>query len=155
MENAKKFDVARFARLVAIILGVIVIILGVFAAGVAVGFSKAKFSYEWGDNYHRVFGGPRRGWMPPPSNLPGMRGDDFINPAGAAGMVIKVTTDTVYINGSDHVEKNVIVDSGTVIRKGRTDIQITDLKVDDRVVVVGAPSTSGQIEAKLIRVFDR
>ena len=51
-------------------------------------------------------------------------------------------------------EKTIIVNGKTVIRKFRDALKSADLKVNDSVVVVGDPNEEGQIEAKLIRVFD-
>jgi len=42
------------------------------------------------------------------------------------------------------------------VRRGRDTIKVQDMKPNDQVVVFGSPTTStGQIEAKFIRVFDQ
>lgn len=142
--------------------GLLVLLLAVFGCGMYVGFSKARFSYQWGENYHRIFGGPQL-FGPPPRDLPrkmgGMMnreiGVGFINPNSAAGVVIRFDSSTLYIKGNDNVERSIIVNDQTVIRQGRNNISVIDLKTDDQVVVLGTPSSTGQIEAKLIRVFNK
>jgi len=153
MKNFQDWPWFKTAQAFLVVLGVAVIVLAIFGAGMMAGFRKAQFSYQWGDNYHRMFGGPKQGWMPPPPGGPGFRGEDFINANGVVGMVIKTDTTSLFIKGVDDVEKNVVVGADTVIRRGRETIQLGDLKTDDRVVILGAPSSTGQIEAKLIRVF--
>lgn len=138
----------------------LIVALAVFSAGMFVGFHKAKFSYQWGDNYQRIFGMPRemqnkqsRGMEPRgPMRIFGDEG--FINPNSAAGTVIKTDTSTLFIKGDDNVERNIIVNSSTVIMQGHSQLKLSDLRTDDKVVILGSPSSTGQVEAKLIRVFN-
>ena len=59
--KSKKFKIA------ALVVGVLIVALVSFGGGVAVGFMKARFSYNFGENYERNFvGGPFQG--------PGMMG---------------------------------------------------------------------------------
>ena len=134
-----------------IVIGVVllIVILFSFGAGMFVGYNKARFSYAWGENYERNFGGPHRGifgFMP---------GDGFMNAHGTFGSVlnINVPSSTLIINGQDNIEKTVLVSSSTILREGRDAVQLSNLKVNDPVVVVGSPNDRGQIEAKLIRVL--
>lgn len=145
-------------KIVLICLAGLVMVLAVFSAGMMVGFRKARFSYQWGENYHKNFGGPKLGpqgpmGMPPRDFLKGARGDEFINPNGLSGSVIKFATSTLYIKGDDGVEKSVVISANTLIRAGMNTVKLSDLKTDDKVVILGVPSSTGQIEAKLIRVF--
>lgn len=147
-------DSKWFKGTILTILGVIVLAL-VFSAGIGIGYRKANFSYQWGDNYHKMFGGPSQGFMrqmPPPLEQMGMR-DEFINPHGTAGSVIKVDGANLIIKGNDNIEKTILVSDKTVIRSGRQDIKAADLKVGDMTVTIGEPNDQGQINAKLIRVF--
>lgn len=149
----------KFVMVILTVFGIFMVLLAVFSAGMFAGFHKARFSYQWGENYHKNFGGLPIG-MPGPGKpqhdfLKGMRGDEFINPNGLSGSVIKFDTSTLYIKGDDGVEKSVAISGGTLIRCGRDTIKLSDLKTDDKVVVLGVPSSTGQIEAKLIRVFDK
>jgi len=131
------------------VLGVagVLALLVVFKAGMVVGVRKADFSCRWSDNYHRNFGGPRNGF------LPGFGDRDFIDANGTAGQVIKIEGANIVIRGRDDVEKVVVVDRATAIKRFRDTVTIGDLKVNDMIVVIGEPNDAGQIEAKLIRVL--
>ena len=128
-------------------LGMLIILLLVFQLGMFVGFRKASFSYGWGDNYHRNFGGPRGGF------LRDFVGKDFINSHGTTGTVAKVDGNTVIIKDQDGKEKSVIVSGNATVRKGAEAITVADLKVDERIVVIGTPEDDSSITAEIIRVF--
>ncbi len=130
-------------------LAAIVGLLCAFQAGVFVGFHKANFSYRWGDNYHRMFGGPRRGFFG--NHDP----QEFTDAHGLFGSIISIdaTSSLFIIKDKDATEKTVSVTSTTSIRFGRTAEKLTQMSVGDRVVIIGDPNGRGQIEARLIRVF--
>lgn len=142
----KIFNLKIFKIFIAILL-IFVIILGIFKLGEFVGFRKANFSYRWGENYHNNFGGPRGGFL---GNLPER---DFINGHGIFGPVLKIDDKILMIKDKDNTEKTVIVSDQTIIQKGRLSIKISDIKVDDKITVIGSPNEQGQIEAKFIRMF--
>ncbi|MFA6105636.1 MAG: hypothetical protein WC725_03535 [Patescibacteria group bacterium] len=127
----------------------------VFRTGMMVGFAKANFNFSWGEQYHNMFGGPRGGWI---GGRGGMMGgafdrDDFSPGHNVVGSVIKVSSSTIIVKGADNTEKLLSISEGTTIRKGGTNIKISELKENDRIVAIGSPSTTGQIEASFIRVF--
>lgn len=132
-----------------VILGIagLAVVLFIFKAGMFVGERKANFSCRWSDNYHRNFGGPRGGFAP------GFGDRDFLDANGTFGKIIKIDGQQIIVGGANNAEKVILVDEKTVIRSLRETIKISDLKVDDTVVVVGEPNNVGQIEAKLIRVM--
>ena len=130
--------------------GFAVLIL-VFGAGVKVGTMKAKYSYRWAENYHRNFGGPQGGFLGDLKNFPQ---GEFINAHGVFGSIIKIDGNTIIAKAKDDVEKTVLVSDSTIIQKGREKVKLSDLKVDEEIVIIGSPNDEGQIEAKLIRVFD-
>jgi hypothetical protein len=132
-----------------IILGIaaLVVILFIFKAGMIVGIKKADFSCRWSDNYHENFGGPRGGFWG------GFNDKDFIESNGTVGQIIKIEDGTFIVRGREDVEKIIIVNDGTVIKRLMETIKITDLKIDDQVVIIGEPNDAGQIEAKLIRAM--
>ena len=51
------------------------------------------------------------------------------------------------------MEKVILVTEATVIKNQKQDLKLKDLKVDDLVVIMGAPDESGRLEAKLIRII--
>jgi hypothetical protein len=128
-------------------LAVFIVILIVFRAGMSVGFKKADFSYRMGDNYHRNFAGPRRGFEF------GFGEMDFVESHGTIGQIIKLDGQSIIIRGRDNLEKIIIVDNKTIINYFRDSINLNDLKIDNLIVVIGEPNSSGQIIAKLIRVL--
>lgn len=147
-----------------LVLGIIILALVIFQAGLFVGYRKAAFAYGWGDNYYRVFGerknkgdkdrgfpgfmmggrmGDRRGFL----------GGDFSNSHGVIGSIVKIDLPTLVIAGSDKVEKIIVLKDSSVINRWRETIKAADLKVGDVIMVVGSPNAQSQIEAGLVRVM--
>ena len=123
-------------------IGALILALLIFQAGMFVGYRKAKFSYRMGDNFHRTFG-ERKG---------GFARDDFPGGHGTIGKIIKIDLPTLIIEDRDNVEKIIIIKDDTAVRRFRESVKSSDLKTDDYVVVIGAPNTESQIEARLIRI---
>ena len=150
--DTNKFCQSKLFKRILVGVGLLVIILVSFGAGVSVGYNKVRFSYAWGENYDRNFGGPPRGIFGFPANqFPPNPG--FINPHGTFGTVLYVTSSGLAINGEDKIEKTILFSSSTIIRGGRSDMQATDLEVGDPVVVIGSPDGQGQIKASFIRTL--
>ncbi len=134
-------------KIVIIGLATTIVILFIFALGLFVGYRKASFSLNWGENYHRNFGGPRNGLFGP------FDGRDYIDAHGVFGQIIKIDSSTLVIKGQNNVERVILVNDGTTINKFQDTITSANLKTDDFIVVVGEPNNDGQIVAKLIRVL--
>lgn len=126
-------------------IGITIVLLAVFQGGVFVGYRQAEFSYRWGERYLENFTGTQEG--------KGLDNRGMMNPHGVFGMVIKVDASSVVVKGPDNVEKIVLVSAGTQILRYEAAIAVTDLKADEKIVVIGSPNDQGQIEAKLIRVM--
>lgn len=146
MDYNKIFRTKTFRVICWLIAGLIVFLLG-FKAGLAIGFRKANFSFQWGDNYHKNFGGPKGGF------LRNIEGKDFIESNGVFGQIIKTASSTLVIKDRGEVEKIVLINDSTSIRRGHDTLQFDALKTDDNVVIIGESNEAGQIEAKLIRVM--
>jgi hypothetical protein len=150
-ESIKKVFDSKKVFMVASVFGALVISTLIFQAGVFVGFHKASFGRDWGENYGRNFGmmrgdmGPIRGGIINPENFP--------NGNGAVGKIIKIELPTIIVQDKDGTEKIVLIKDDTSIRSMREDITKDKLKIDDAIVVVGSPNNKGQIEAKLIRLM--
>jgi hypothetical protein len=131
------------------VLGVLVVafvIVVVFGGGVMVGFEKAHFSDKLDANYYpNVLG------LPTP--LPGKR-VVMLNAHGVAGPVIRVTADSLVVGDPDGAEKTVLVSGSTPIREDSNNVSISDIKVNDQVVVIGSPNEQGEVQAMFIRVMD-
>ncbi len=143
--RSKKLKIALLA------LGIFIVLLLVFQAGMAVGFRKANFSFRWAENYHQNFAGPRGGFFG--DFRRDFEGKDFIGSHGVFGSIIKIDNSTLVVKGTDNTEKIILLKDDTTINRLQEKIKAGDLKVDDNIVVIGSPNDSGQIEAKLIRVF--
>ena len=149
--NLKKvFQSKAFVLTLKSIAGLFIVLLA-FGTGVHVGFRKANFSYRWGENYHRNFGGPRQGWF----HGLDFGAHEFMDAHGTFGSILQVDVPggTLVVKGKDNTERTILISAQTVIQKNRVAQQIADLKADDRIVVIGVPNAQGQIEAKFIRVF--
>jgi len=148
-EKKKFFQNSNALKWVIIGLLSFVVLMLIFSAGVKVGMYKAQYSYKWAASYHKNFGGPRGGFLENWRRFPSA---DFIRGHGAFGEIIELSDSGFVIKGRKNIEKLVITDEDTTIKKGREKLE-NGLKVGDRVTVVGSPNEEGQITAKLIRVF--
>ena len=137
--------------IVALVIFALALLIGTFSVGLAIGYHKARFSYSWGENYHRNFGGPKNGFMG--DMLRGFAGRDLIDAHGTSGQIVKIDGSTLVIKGRDNVEKIVLVKGDTAIMRLRNPVAVSDLQVNENVVVIGQPNPQGQIEAKFIRVM--
>ncbi len=126
-----------------------------FRVGMFVGFRQATTSYEYGASYHRVFGGPRQGFMTrspltPPADE--FMGKDFVDTHGVFGKIIKIDNNVLVLDAKN-TERTILVSDDAAVRKGREPIGISEIKINDNVVVIGSTDGQGQIQAKLIRIF--
>lgn len=177
---------SRGFKIAAITVGVLVLMLASFAAGISVGFRKMRFSNDFGKNYERnflgygsgVMGGrniqggglPGQGMMGGRGGKAGARGGlpvqgmmgkmfdqfegrGFRNAHGLAGTIISIAENNLVIKDRDNKENTVAVSDKTLIKNGREDWKIGDLKTGDQVVVMGSPNEGGVIDAVLVRVF--
>jgi hypothetical protein len=149
--DLNKFFQSRAFKIFIASLVFFAVLLFVFKLGEFVGYNKALFSYKWGENYHKNFGGPRKGFLNDFRNR--FEGRDYISPHGVFGTVIKIDGSTILVKEKDNIERIVLVSDKTFIINRRQKISLSDLKIDDNVVVLGSPNEKGQIEARLIRVF--
>ena len=135
-----------FALALKIFIALAVALL-VFQLGMYVGFRKASYAFGWGDNYHRVFGGPQGGV------LRDLTGRDFMSGHGTAGTVAEIDGNSIIIKGGDGMEKAVTVGDNTRISAGHATITINDIKTGDDLTIIGQPNADGTINAEIIRMF--
>ena len=128
-------------------VGMAIIALIIFQAGMFVGYRKAAFAFKFGDNYYRTFGD--RG--PKPFQIP--LGGKFIDAHGTAGRIIDVNLPTFVVEGPDVVEKVIRISDDTEIRRFREAATSSDLVADDFVVVIGTPNENAEVDAKFIRIM--
>ena len=130
-------------------VGIAIIVLFVFQAGVFVGYKKASFSHRGGDNYFRAFGERKHKG----AFYKGALQKDFSGAHGAIGKIINLDFPSFVIESSDNTEKIALISDKTVVRRFRETINPSDLNIDDFVVVIGSPDDQGRIEARLIRLM--
>ena len=129
VQNLAKVARSKPIKVALIGISALVILIGVFGTGLAVGYRKANFSYRWGENYHKNFGGPRGGFMERFSVTGPIMEDDFINSRGTAGLIIKIDGNNLVVDGNNTPEKIIVVSNKTVIRRGQQNIKREELKV--------------------------
>lgn len=129
-----------------VILAFILALL-IFQFGMFVGYKRAEFSFGWGDKYFSTFG-ERQG-----PHIPGLPGDDLSNSHGISGKIIKIELPNLVVEDQDKVEKMIVINDDSSIKKFREDLKSTDLQVGEFVVVIGSPNDNSQVEAKLIRLM--
>ena len=127
-------------------VGIFIILSLAFSTGMSVGFRKASFGRNWGENYERNFGMR-------PGSMMGLGRDSFPNSHGAVGKILKVELPTITVEDKDKTEKVVLVKKDTNIQEMRQELKAENLKIDDFVIIIGNPNPQGQIEAKFIRVM--
>jgi hypothetical protein len=81
------------------------------------------------------------------------RGGDFRHAHGLTGNIVSITGNNIVVKGSDNKENTASVNDKTMIKSGKDDIKIGDLKTDEKIVILGKPDNNGVIDAELIRVF--
>lgn len=147
-KELKEFVESKKFRLALLGIAGLLLLLIVFQAGMVVGYQQAAFSFQYGNNYYRMFGDDGPG----PDHGPMMRGH-FIEGHGAVGKVISVEPPTFVVVGRDGVEKTIVVSDDTRIRRFDRAVTINDVQVGDYSVVVGNPNESSQIEARFVRLL--
>lgn len=134
-----------------IILGTsgLVILVLIFGLGVFVGTKKADFSFKWAQAYHENFGGTPGGLLGYSTGI----NQDFTTANGVFGQIIKIDDSSLTVKGEDNVEKIIKINDETSVVYQKKNMKASDLKQKDRVVVIGEPTSNGQIEAEFIRVM--
>ena len=127
-------------------IGIFFVIGLVFAAGVRVGYHKARFAGAFGDNYERTFRGPGRHTKEEIFR-------ELPSGHGVAGKVISIALPNIVVLDRDGTEKTIVTTDKTVTRRFRDTVSLQDLKVDEFIVAIGTPNETSQIEAGLIRVL--
>ncbi len=145
--NFQKIFESRILKTIIYSLAIIILAILIFQAGVFVGYRKAAFSYQWGENYYRAFGDTGRKPM-----MGGFVLDGLTGAHGVAGKIMKVSLPNFIIEGQDKIEKMIFIKDDTVINRSRDSIKSSELQAGDFVIVIGSPDDEGKIQANLIRL---
>ncbi len=138
---------SKLFRIIILSITGLIVLAFVFGLGIFVGTKRAEFSFKWADEYHRNFGGPQNGFFGD------MMGGNFANANGVFGQILKIDASNITVKDRDNLEKVINIADETQIIYQRKTLKITDLKIGDSVVIVGDPTSAGQIQAELIRVM--
>jgi hypothetical protein len=147
----KNFIEAKISKKMLYVIAAFVLALLVFQTGMFVGYHRARFAQQFGDNYERTFGMHRGGFPDGKGNM--LFGGELTNAHGSVGKIVSIALPTLVIADRDGVEKVILLTESTDIRHFRDALSADKLQVGDIVVVLGAPNEQAQIEAKLIRLL--
>ena len=145
MTTKEFFQSSGYNKLI-ISLGSLLAFLVIFAAGMAVGYREAAFSYHWQSNYGPGFSDPSSPFAP------FIHDGDDTNPHGAFGEIVSFKPPYLMVKGANQAESIITVGSSTIIRHIRAFGTTTDLLPGQEVVIIGTPDDSGRIQASFIRV---
>lgn len=142
-------------RRVLLVLGALVILCGTFSLGIRVGERRAGYVSGWERGYRRMM--PfNRGFGRGEEGVAPMMRPLFPNGHGVFGNVLSVSNGSLVIQGKDGIEQTVLVTSSTKIRVGTETVSLKDIPKDLsklQASAFGTPNASGQVEARLIRLF--
>ncbi len=149
----KKFLESKIFKVSLCVIGSIVLAILIFRAGMSFGYRKANFSYKGGENFYRIFGRHSQKQKSYMMDFFGSKDRNFPNMHGSTGKVIKIDLPALLVEDQDGIEKTIVINNESVIKRFRDTIKDTDIKLDDFIVVIGNPNDKGEIEAKLIRTM--
>lgn len=145
MNTIKKIATSITAKRVIYGVFTIVLILLSFRAGIWVGYQKFEFSRHSDDAYYHGFDERRPGFFSHRGEPP--------NTHGTIGTVLKIDLPTLLVEDRSNVEKAVVINDRTIIRRFREKIGVHDIQVGNNIAVIGTPNSSGTITAQLIRIL--
>lgn len=118
-------------------VGIALVLLLVFFAGVRVG-SRREVTFPFWERRHPIEGGFVHG--------------NFGH--GVVGSVDSIGDNTFIVKDRMGGLKTILVNDKTQLRSDGSAIKFTDLKKDDRVIILGDPKPEeGAIVARVVRVF--
>lgn len=146
-EKIKGLYTKKPLRLALYTIGILFILSITLQFGIFIGYHKASFARDWGDHYKKNFG------MERPESFRGMMGNTLPNAYGASGKVLSVTLPTFVVEDTNGTEKTILITDATIIKSGMQNASSSSITSNSIVMVLGDPTASGQIQAKLIRIM--
>ena len=138
---------ARSHKIIVIIASILVLIV-VFCLGMIAGYHGERFSQRWDRHYSEVMNERYSAFGPFSKG----KGDALVS-HGAVGQVIAVNFPSFVVRSPQEVEKVVIIDPQTAIRRFRNEGTSTDVTIGSWVIALGSPDEKGEIHASLIRIM--
>lgn len=135
-----------------VLIGVIgtLVVIGIFQAGMVVGFHKALFMTHMqnrGLGFERGSNGMHMMRLALPGGGPEMH--------GALGTIKRISLPAFTLTERGASDREVLIGTTTKIRRGHDEINPQDLRVQDHVIIFGEPDVEARIQARLIRVMDQ
>lgn len=152
IQKIQNVGLSRWLAWMLIGLGVLLVVLLIFDAGVAVGMRRSirmRGLSEMSRGQPPQFGFGSFGVSMPHGFIP--------DGHGAVGAIISISLPTLVIQTRDGTSEEVLLTASTTIR-GTTTLTQTDLHVGDKIVALGNPNaatSSQRLEAELIRVLSQ
>lgn len=116
-------SLSSYSKIIAA-LGILLLLLIVFSAGVSVGYNRASQT------------GPNR-----------------IYSHGAIGNITSIEFPNMVVRGPNRAEQVITVGTSTVVRMMRAPATLSDLSIGRQVVVIGSSRNDGRIQATFIRII--
>ncbi len=145
--NYKDIFQSRSWSGIILVLGILLVVLLVFQAGIFVGYRSAMFSNGRASSYQVGMGDPRS------ILAPFIHDADDPNPHGTVGEIVSIQMPFLMIKGAQNAEEIVAVSGTTTVRNMRDTASTSMLRVGDQVIVIGAPDEGGQMHAAFIRII--
>jgi len=128
-------------------IGILLVVLLIFQAGIYFGARKASFACHWDNAFFGRNNDPR-------SPLAPFRRFDPINPHGVVGSIVSVRLPSMMVRGDRSSDEEIVnIGPETIIRRFRENASTTDLLPGQDVIVVGESDETGGIRASLIRIM--
>ena len=142
-------DLSQSKTFQGILIGLLIfsVLAIVFQICVGFGHRQARFAGQFMNNFEDNFFGPRRG------QLDGFEKGRLPSGHGAIGEIVGINLPQIIVSGPDALEKTIVINQTTTIRKFQDNIDQSKLSIGDFVVILGNPNESGQIDAKFIRIM--
>jgi len=147
--NIDNFLQSKRFKITIACMAIFIALLLVFSLGVYVGAQKASFSFRWAEQYHRNFAGPAGGFLQEFARP----GEQLLESNGIIGKIMQINGQQIVVEGKNNTERIVDVNEKTVIKYQNKDVQISDLKTGEDIIIIGKPNDEGRLEAMLIRVM--
>lgn len=136
-------DAPRWLSRLIISLAMATLVLGAFWLGMFIGeirdgtppvFGRASIDHPW-----------------PFGDWPGREGHHGRH--GTFGVVDRIEAETLVITDHDNNKRQIIITGETIFKRHREQIMRAEVRVGDRIGVIGQPGADGEIEAKVIWII--
>lgn len=136
-------DTPRWLSRLIISLAMAMLVLGVFWLGMFIGETRGGTPPVFGQ------AGIEHPW--PFGDWPGQEGHHGRH--GTFGVIDQIEAETLVITDHDNTKRQIIITAETIFKRHREQITPAEVRVGDRIGVIGQPGADEAIEAKVIWVI--